>query len=39
MTTVANPGFSYTEIKLPCRMVVVALSGGGKIIIIIIIIL
>jgi hypothetical protein len=30
MTTVNNPGFHLTEIKLPCRMVVVALSGGGK---------
>ena len=30
MTTVSNPGFHLTEIKLPCRMVVVALSGGGK---------
>jgi hypothetical protein len=30
MTTVDNPGFDLTQIKLPCRMVVVALSGGGK---------
>jgi hypothetical protein len=30
MVSVANPGFNLTEIKLPCRMVAVALSGGGK---------
>jgi len=25
-----NPNFSLTQIKIPCRMGVVALSGGGK---------
>ena len=30
MTTVDNPGLNLTELKLPCRMVDVALSSGWK---------